>query len=79
MRCISICHCLGVATGSLETCTHVILMPESHKIWSWSLWVCTALLLLIPHLVVHAQTLILVLVFPPTPPHEVIYDNDENV
>ena len=32
MRCISICHCLGVATGSLEMCTHVILMPESQKV-----------------------------------------------
>ena len=30
MRCISICHCPGVAVGSLETCTHVTPMPESH-------------------------------------------------
>ena len=30
--CISICHCLGVAVGSLETCTHVIPMPESHNL-----------------------------------------------
>ena len=52
MKCILICHCLGAAMGSLETCTHVILMTESHKIWSWSLWVCTALLLLsIPYLI----------------------------
>ena len=31
MWCISISHCLGAAVGSLETCTHVILMPESHS------------------------------------------------
>ena len=58
MRCISICHCPGVAMGSLETCTHVIPMLESHKIWSLSLWVCTVFLLFIPHLIGHAQTLI---------------------
>ena len=67
MRCLSICHCLGAAMGSLDTCTHVIPMPESHKIWPWSLWVCTVFLLFIPHLIRHAQTLILVLVFLPTP------------
>ena len=69
MRCVSIWHCPSVAMGSLETCTHVILMLESHKIWSWSLWVCTALLLLIPHLIGYAQTLILFLiqVFPSLP------------
>ena len=78
MMCISICHCLGVAMGSLETCTHVILMPESHKIWSWPLWVCTFFLLFIPHLIGHAQTLILVLVFSPTLPHNVIHDNNKN-
>ena len=32
MWCISIGHCLGVAMGSLETCTHVIPMPESHTL-----------------------------------------------
>ena len=32
MRCISICHCMGVAVGSLEKGTHVILMPESHNL-----------------------------------------------
>ena len=30
MWCISIGHCLGAATGSLEICTQVIPMPESH-------------------------------------------------
>ena len=28
----SICHCPGVAAGSPETCTHVILIPESHNL-----------------------------------------------
>ena len=41
------CHCLSVMMGSLETCTHVIPMPESHKILSWSLWVCTAFAIII--------------------------------
>ena len=26
------CHCPGVAAGSLETCIHVIPMPESHNL-----------------------------------------------
>ena len=71
---ITICHCLGVAMGSLETCTHVIPMPESHKILSWFLWVCTAFTIIIyssSHWGMH-KLLFLVLVFLP-PPHHIIY------
>ena len=72
-RCVSICHFLGVAMGSLETSTHVILMPESHKILSWSLWVCTAFTIVIyssSYLGMHKLLSLLVLVFP-LPPHHI--------
>ena len=81
MRCISICHCPGVAMGNLETCTHVIPMPESHKILSWSLWVCTALLLLfIPHLIGACTNFYFISPSLSTPPHHIklIHDNDKN-
>ena len=58
MRCISICLCWGVAMGSLETCTHVIPMPESHKFGPGPYGYVQIFLFFIPHLIGHAQTLI---------------------
>ena len=66
----------GVAMGSLEICTHVILMPES-GLYGYVQLYCYYLF----HILFgHAQTLILflVLVIPPHPPHKVSHDHNRN-
>ena len=79
MSCISICHCLGVAMGSLETCTHVIHMPESHNFGPglYGYVQFSFYLFLIPHLIEACTTFNLGLVFSPTH-HKFIHDNNEN-
>ena len=69
MRCISICHCLGVAVGSLEKCTHVIPMPELHNLALVLMGICSLLSW-------HAQPN-LVLAFPTH--HTFIYDDKDAI
>ena len=71
MRCISICHCPDVAVGSLETCTHVIPMPESHNLVLVFMGIYVHF-----YLFWHAQPN-LVLVFPSH--HMFIHDNKDAI
>ena len=70
MRWISICHCPGVAVGNLETCIHVILMPESHNLALVFMGIYVHL-----SFILACTTFNLVLVFPTR--YTFIYD-DEN-
>ena len=71
MRCISICHCLGAAVGSLERCTHVIPIPESHNLALVFLGICVYL-----SFILACTTFNLVLVFST---HHMFIHDDENV
>ena len=67
---VSICHCPGAAVGSLKTCTHVIPMPESHKLALVFVGIC------VHFLSWHAQPN-LVLVSPTH--HTFIHDNEDAI